>query len=430
MGTVIALSVGGIDVAWSKNSMGMDHGDLFQTEDRKRFSSDQVNYDAFENPDDAELAEMETGFIKPLHLVKSRLELLGYTLDRVRSDYDHAAMASGEHNAEMDELGIPLPTEFVSFDAFLSFISEFGVSELNDTAYFDSDDMTKESIKGRFKNRDIIERLPYFDPYDDQAYSERSYFGGFLGFLPPYAILRALAENPKNRDVAVTWQYGPLVNSGWEKAELFQPLARRRQTFLIATEGSTDAHVLRHAIELLRPEISDFFQFIDMSERHPFPGTGNLHKFAEGLSKIDVHNQLVLVYDNDAEGLATFERTKKLTLPKNMRVAVLPDLLDFKSFPTVGPDGLKEMDINGRAAAIECYLDLQGPKTPQPIVRWSNYNTDIGEYQGALEQKGKFMKSFLKLRPDTFESSGYNTEKIGKVLDMLYAECCSIAKNI
>ena len=91
------------------------------------------------------------------------------------------------------------------------------------------------------------------------------------------------------------------------------------QTFLVATEGSSDTNILRHAFAMLRPEIGDFFRFIDVSERHPFPGTGNLLKFAEGLVKIDVHNQLVFLFDNDAEGFDAYQRLSALSLPQNMR---------------------------------------------------------------------------------------------------------------
>jgi hypothetical protein len=83
--------------------------------------------------------------------------------------------------------------------------------------------------------------------------------------------LRLLAENPSNCETAVIWQYGPLVENGWAKTEEFEPFARRTETFLIATEGSSDAHILKHALELLRPEVLDFLprDNQDESASHP-----------------------------------------------------------------------------------------------------------------------------------------------------------------
>ena len=49
-------------------------------------------------------------------------------------------------------------------------------------------------------------------------------------------------------------------------------------------------------------------------------------KFAEGLAKIDVQNQVVFLFDNDAEGLDAQRRLSRLTLPANMRGTLLPEL--------------------------------------------------------------------------------------------------------
>ena len=139
-------------------------------------------------------------------------------------------------------------------------------------------------------------------------------------------------------------------------------------------------HILQHALALLRPGIADFFRFIDVSESHPFSGTGNLIKFAEGLAKIDVQNQVVFVLDNDAEGLDAYQRLSTLTLPANMRRIMLPERDTFRAFPAEGPEGLHSSDINHRAAAIECYLDLEVGGHPPAKVLWTNYKKGLGIY--------------------------------------------------
>ena len=240
-------------------------------------------------------------------------------------------------------------------------------------------------------------------------------------------MLRLLAENAVNRATDVVWQYGPLVEAGWASATEFFGDARRTETFLVATEGSSDAHILRHALALLRPGILDFFRFIDVSERHPFSGTGNLVKFAEGLAKIDVHNQTVFVFDNDAEGVEAFRRLGSLRLPPNMRAIVLPDREAFREFPARGPQGDHLADINGRGAAIECYLDHRLHDYPPPRVVWTIYKPDMDDYHGALEHKESYLKAFLALRQDAIADSGYDTSGINSVLDALIAECVSIA---
>lgn len=207
-------------------------------------------------------------------------------------------------------------------------------------------------------------------------------------------MLLVFALNPANRDVDVVWEFGPLVHSGWEPRTLFQPGARRKQKVLIATEGASDARIIKRALDILRADVSDFFNFVDVDERHHFWGTGNLVKFAEGLLRIDIHNKVLFVFDNDAEGVDAYQKLEALNLPPNMRSMLLPNLDEFRRFPARGPEGVSVSDINGRAAAIECYLDLNLPNYPPAQVLWSNYKKDIDAWHGALEFKESYQRHF------------------------------------
>ena len=201
---------------------------------------------------------------------------------------------------------------------------------------------------------------------------------------------------------------------------------QRAQTFLIATEGSSDTHIIKHAISLLRPEIADFFRFVDVSEGYPFTGAGNLVRFAQGLAKIDVHNQILFVLDNDAEGVSAYRRISELAIPANMRAATLPELARFGNFRSRGPDGTGTADINGRAAAIECYLDLTAERKSPAEVVWTAYKRDLDVYQGELLSKQTYTKTFLK---DASTINGYDMSGLMAVLDMIFAECCAIAER-
>ena len=239
--------------------------------------------------------------------------------------------------------------------------------------------------------------------------------------------MRLLGDGKVNAKANVVWQYGLLVDAGWATEREFVSGARRRETFLIATEGSSDVHILKHALALLRPGIADFFRFIDVSESHPFSGTGNLVRFAEGLAKIDVQNQIVFLFDNDAEGLEAHQRLSGLALPQNMRGILLPELEAFRVFPTQGPEGFRDSNINRRAAAIECYLDLDVGGYPSAKVLWTNYKRALGVYEGRLEYKESYVKEFLKRTPETIANGSYDVSKIEPILDMLFSECAAMA---
>ncbi len=426
MGTEINLEVCGLTIDWSKNSRGIDHGILFQAKDRKRIHSDQVNYDYFrERNEDPGLMEM--AFCKPLKEVIPRIELLGFTLDQVQREYESCAENWREECQAMADDGEESGPDLMTFAEFCAFATTHPLASLDDTFISTSDALSEAQIRGRFADMTVTRRLPCFSELEAIAYSERSYFGGLMGFLRPYSLLRLLAQNASNLDADVVWQYGPLVEAGWASEEEFAHGARRNHTFLVATEGSSDAHILKHALSLLRPEISDFFRFIDVSERHPFPGTGNLLKFAEGLVKIDVQNQIVFVFDNDCEGSEAYQKLLCWKLPPNMKAMILPTLEQFRAFPARGPDGVNNADINGCAAAIECYLDLDLDGFPPAKVVWTNYKKDLDLYHGALEHKESYAKAFLKQTVETVSAGAYCVEKLRVVLDALIAECCAAA---
>jgi hypothetical protein len=429
VGTEIQLELGGVGLSWAKNHRGHDHGALFQEDDRQAVRSDQIDYDYFQEQDE-DPTPMEMAFVRKLKDVVPRLELLGFTLDQARSAYDHWVVQWREEREGIadDE---PLTLEPLSFDEFCAFANNQPLTELDDTFVQDDEPLTRRMRPmGRFvSDTATIDRIPHGFDHDDLSWSERSYFGNRINILHPYLMLRILAGNAINLETDVVWQYGPLVEAGWATVTEFTALARRTETFLVATEGSSDAYILRHGLRLLRPEVSDFFRFIDVTERHPFPGTGNLLKFAEGLAKIDVHNQTIFVFDNDAEGADAFNKLGALTLPSNLRGMLLPSLEAFRSFPAKGPQGEHEADINGRAAAIECYLDHRLHDYPPPRVVWTNYKMEGDTYQGALEHKEAYTKAFLKLTPEKLASTKYDTSNIAKVLDALIEQCTLMASG-
>ena len=148
-------------------------------------------------------------------------------------------------------------------------------------------------------------------------------------------------------------------------------------------------------------------------------------RFARGLAKIDVHNQVVFLLDNDAEGMLAYKEIQSLSLSPNMRATHLPPLDELHAIPARGPEGVSPTDINGRAAAIECYLDFDAPGPPPPEIRWTNYKKELNAYQGALCHKQSFAKAFLKQNLSSL--SNYDVTKISKVLDHIVAVCTDIA---
>ena len=423
VGTIISLRVAGTDIAWAKNGPGENYGPLFQDNDRTRLRSEQLDYDRVD-PNDPDLAREEMAFAKQLSGLVPRLELLGFTLEQVEAEYSQAVQEHAEETEAVDEKDGGLSPHLMTFPEFCAFVSSHPIGELDDTFVGGLASDATPHREGRFFGKALEQRIPC-DWNCESSYSERSYFASLMMFLNPYSILRVLAECPMNANAQVDWQFGPVVCSGWAAERHFLPGPSRTQTFLIATEGSSDTHILKHAFSLLRPGIENFFRFIDMKDGHPFPGTGNLVKFARGLAKIDVHNQVVFLLDNDAEGMLAYKEIQSLALPPSMRATHLPPLDELCAIPARGPEGVRPTDINGRAAAIECYLDFDAPGPTPTEIRWTNYKKELNAYQGALCHKESFAKAFLKQNLASLPK--YDTRKMSKVLDHIVGVCMDMA---
>ncbi|KAF0814759.1 hypothetical protein IGB42_00814 [Andreprevotia sp. IGB-42] len=421
MGTSVELCVGNISLSYSKNFMGMDYGFLFQQGDIFRRKTDSINYSYYEEhpEENGELDEAEELFARTLSRILPRLEILGFTLEAARAEYQ-AVVAEA---VDIDCFGEPeeQKNEYLTFEEFCNLACRYPLIDLK-SGYVKYETPDRNTLsQGRFAAEiNVFERIPRTDNFDSY-WSETSFLSARVCILSAESMLQIFALNAANAEVEVTWAFGPIVYAGWVQREAFQPGVRQKQKILIATEGASDARIMRRSLNILRPDVADFFNFVDVDERHHFWGTGNLVKFAEGLLRIDVLNQVLFVFDNDAEGVDAFRKLEKLKLPANMRAMLLPDLEEFRAFSTLGPEGVSVSDINGRAAAIECYLDLDlgVEKNPAPQITWSNFKKDIDAWHGALDFKEAYSKHFYNQHDDQLRNGSYNVSKILKLLDAL-----------
>ncbi|HME25079.1 MAG TPA: HEPN/Toprim-associated domain-containing protein [Acetobacteraceae bacterium] len=410
MGSMIHLAVGRLEIDWGKNSGFTDHSPLFQPTDLAQVpyyyvkeggetyvdSSGQERYELF--------AEYKDGMSKPLGQVVDRIELLGYTLEHCQREFESLSDINSfdDQRFTFEELKQALVS--IDVNAISADYGEMG-----------------EDF-GKFFRRQIFDRLGLSAIAKDPEYVRRNASEGMEN-LSAYSILRLLALNPNARDLLVTWQFADVEEAGWADRRLFVQTLDRSDRFLIVTDGSSDAKIIQHAFKLLKPHVADFFDFVDMEEGYPFSGTGNLFRFLQGLISISIQNNVVVIYDNDAEGIANYERSLGLNVPDNMLILRLPDSPDFAEFDTIGPNGRHKTNINGRAAAIECYLDLGN----RPIVRWTSFNSRADTYQGELIDKTRYMREFLDQRGP---AAGYDYSRIEAVLDMIITNCIRMSEAV
>jgi hypothetical protein len=403
MGSMIQLSVGNLEIDWGKNNFFTDHSPIFQSSDLIKvpyYYFDEDNPMKDDGSGDYNLiTELKDGLSKHLSEVVERINLLGYSFEYARKEFQFVT-----------ELGDVDLSKF-NFEYLSEALTKVDVTMI-------SPDYGEGASFGKFFRRYIFDKLGLEKIIHDPEYG-RFQIGEAMENFSAYSILLLLSQNPLAKNLPVNWQFSDIEESGWANRDNFVKDLDSTNKFLIVTEGSSDANILKHAFNLIKPHVSDFFTFVDMNEGYPFSGTGSLYNFTKGLISIAVQNDIIILYDNDAEGVFSYNKTKSLNLPDNMKVLKLPDLPSFKSFKTISPDGEGFGDINGAGAAIECYLDVGA----EAILRWNNYNKELGIYQGELIEKRAYMMRFFDVKD---LESDYDLSKISAVLDMIIEECINL----
>lgn len=401
MGSCIDLTVGGLPIDWGKNAGFRNHGTLFHEDDVCQSPYDYVDDDG------ADITELSEAACRPLALVADRLELLGFTSQRatreISSVYDDGYTSTS------------IPYSPLQISAALQ--------SLDLAALPNRDDTYTTQFHSRLASAVYTELVDSHRSADERA--TKWGIADVLDDVDPYALLRLLADNPSNLDISVCWRFADVVKGGWVDRSMIVDSLGCSRPFLVVTEGKSDSSIIERSLRWLKPNVADFFRFVDMKEDYPFTGTGNLYRFCQGLQKIGIENQIIVVYDNDVAGVAQCNRTLCLELPSNFAVMRLPDNPLFRAFNTIGPSGEGQADINGRAASIECYLDLAWGAEAKPMVRWGGYDSVAEAYQGKLIGKQQYAKRFLKLghRPHDYDMS-----KLEKVVDELITIAVSVAE--
>ena len=168
---------------------------------------------------------------------------------------------------------------------------------------------------------------------------------------------------------------------------------------MILAEGPSDIRVLRQALERMHPHLTDLISFFNHEELSVDGGANFVVKFLKAFAGANIADQVLAVFDNDTAGLMALKQTQALSLPPNLRATSLPECAMAKIYPTVGPQGRHDMDVNGLAASIEMYLGAYALTEGGALrpVRWTGYVPVADAYQGEVEGKRHVVDAFQKL---------------------------------
>lgn len=205
-------------------------------------------------------------------------------------------------------------------------------------------------------------------------------------------------------DAVISIDVTRLVEGGWVERDV-DPHVVATEHFqaqvmggpaIVITEGTYDSQVLQQSIALLYPHLVGYIRFLDFSFGNE-GGAGNAIKTLKSFAAAGVNNRVLLLLDNDTAARDAARSLRGTSLPPGYGVAHYPRLALAERYPTQGPGGLAEMNVNGLAGSIELYLGTdvlmltEGALAP---VQWTGFVERLGQYQGAISDKSGVQKRF------------------------------------
>ena len=449
MGAYSNVSIGSIEnsnlieVDWNKNNL--PHQFL------SRIFFQQKHFKHYVEKMEDDETDEHYYYVRPISEILTCLELMGSTLEKIKSAYIQGLNSYMQelsvYEAEPDYRYLKKDEFYCNFyEEFIVdkkenkqlevdiFFNEIKLLSIKNFSKFDSKvDSFSESVINRFSNFGLFFHEAMLDKYGKNLGQFHLYF---LSTLDSFDFTRLISTNNYISKQSLILDYSDLVSSGYYSTSWLEDKdirnIGRSEKFLVITEGSTDTEIIKRSMNTLRPHSSIFFDYINMKADYPFTGAGSLVNFIKGLIKINVFNKIMILFDNDTEGLSQYNKLQDFSLPNNIIIKTLPELTDMKNIKTIGTSGEERQNINGKACSIECFLDLNYKSTEEPVVRWTNYNEDLKKYHGALIDKEIYCKNFIVAHKNRFlgvNKEKYDTQKIEYLLDYIIKECSSLASK-
>jgi hypothetical protein len=137
-------------------------------------------------------------------------------------------------------------------------------------------------------------------------------------------------------------------------------------------------------------------------------------------------NRTIALFDNDTAAHDAVRGLRGIKLPQKFRVVHYPDVEWARFYPTLGPQGLADMDVNGLAGSLEMYLGLDVLKRPDESltpVQWCGYVDGMKAYQGELMDKAKLQEKYRKkleeCRRDPNAIARYDWSGMKAIIDVI-----------
>ncbi|MCD9187199.1 MAG: hypothetical protein LUM44_12250 [Pyrinomonadaceae bacterium] len=440
MGSWATIYIGDYSIDTEKNTLNSYYLSIFQESDLQITKFDTSKTEEFskhfiiEEIEEDELSSLEiVKLVCPISIVRDRLNLLGFT-KTVSELCFQAGLKIATHSKQED---IKLNSQYT-----LHANSEFILNRLSNE-YEVLKSLTLESwtnalpIVMELKRQS---RSNYQHNYEEHSalvnyMFDDMFFGLPLGDYGDYRHLLRLIIDAFSESDELIYDLTDLVFGGWldieylfdNSDEYISPIHDVSHRIIVITEGSTDAIILERSLKLLFPHLANYFRFLDFKGTNIAGGASALAHTVKAFAGVGIVNRIIALFDNDTGAEDALRTLKGINLPLNILVLRYPEIELAKNYPTIGPTGIAQMDVNGLAGSIELYLgdDVLRKSDGSLIpVQWKGYVQSLQKYQGEIISKTDVQNTFWdkikKCEDDPSLINNYDWSGIKDILNQMF----------
>lgn len=377
MGEYVSLSIGGYNYLTCKNSFG----DLllFFTEADRKVVVDWEDGEEFKR----------YCFYTSVDRAKRCLDMLGNTLKAAKEDFelDRASKIDFSKYIHDDDYEMELVEQY-TFENWVEAVHKYALLLSNDKydyekkyyPHFEKVCSETQTIAEKI----ILKSLPFGDDF----------FGLEYDNINPWNIFRVILE-AFEPETTIKLDYTNLFVGGWCD-EFPTPEDYVTEKTIILTEGKYDAEVISKSMGILYPYMVKFYSFIDFAGYKVQGSTNFLTHYFKAFVASGIQNRVIALYDNDSAGLSELVDLEKVNIPDNFRAIHLPNVELAEDYPTLGPNGKENMNINGKACSIEMFLgqDVLEEAGEFVPIHWRGFVEKTQTYQGEVMRKSRIQEKF------------------------------------
>lgn len=385
MGSYSQLTIADYPLFTTKNSYFPELTNLiflpgdFIKEERKYSTRNRLVWgDAYDNKKGSFTFK---GYRQTAKICKQRLEIFGMTIQKAKKEFPLAKKIA------LEESIYDFPLSKVSFNQYLNEISDI---------------VSKKEI-----NYDQL----YINLRESLITGELGISGQSLQ-SQLYSILYVVPE-----DSVVEYDLTDVIYGGWIKENEAKQISIEK--IIILTEGKTDVEFISTSLNKLYPYLFPYYHFIDFNEYKVESNASALVKLVISLAASNIRHPIIVLFDNDTTGIMEMKKLRSVQMSDNFQILKLPDLQLAKKYPTIGPTGIKKMNVNRLACGIEMYLgkDTLTKNGKLLPIHWNSYNDKEKKYQGEISEKGFVQEKF---RQKIKENSNGDFSDIDLVLKTIF----------